>query len=139
MKTTGSPPEHFQSVATFLREQLGIDALDVTELVPGEWSQAFAYRHGGRDFVEVRISGLEEAFRKDAWAVRFAASALPIPRVLEVGRVGDGFYAISERLWGDVLETIDGDHLRVLLPSMMATLDAMRLADLRRLGRLRWL
>jgi hypothetical protein len=66
MSGTSSRPSDPESVATFLRGQLGIDALDVTELVPGEWSQAFAYRHGGQDFV-IRISGLEEAFRKDAW------------------------------------------------------------------------
>jgi hygromycin-B 4-O-kinase len=123
-----SRPSDPDTVATFLREQVGVDALEVTELVPGEWSQAFAYRYAGHDWV-IRISGLEEAFRKDERAVRYATEALPIPRVLEVGPVGDGFYAISERLSGDMLETIDGRQLRALMPSLIATLDAMRLAD----------
>lgn len=128
MTRTGARPSDPESIAAFLRKRLGIEALDVTELVPGEWSRAFAYRHDGRERV-IRISGLEEAFRKDERAARYASDALPIPRVMEVGPVGDGFYAISERLSGDVLETIDAGHLRDLLPSLLATLDAMRLAE----------
>jgi hygromycin-B 4-O-kinase len=121
-------PNDPASITAFLRERLGINAVDVIELAPGEWSQAFAYGHDGQEWV-VRISGLEEAFRKDERAVRYASGALPIPRVVDVGPVGDGYYAISERLSGDVLETIDGRRLWALLPSLMATLDAMRLAD----------
>ncbi len=128
MMRTSALPSDPESVATFLREQVGIDVHAVTGLVPGEWSRAFAYRHGGQDWV-IRISELDEAFRKDALAVRYASGELPIPRVKEVGAVGDGFYAISERLSGDVFETIDGRHLRAVMPSLMATLDAMRLAD----------
>jgi hypothetical protein len=64
---------------------------------------AFAYRHRGPAWV-IRFSALEEDFRKDERVVRHASSDLPIPQIVKVGRVGDGFYAISERLSGDVLE-----------------------------------
>jgi hygromycin-B 4-O-kinase len=128
MSRTRTRPSDPESVAAFLRERVRIDPVDVIELAPGEWSQAFAYGHDGLDWV-IRISGLEEAFRKDERAGRYASSALPVPRVVEVGPVGDGYYAISERLAGDVLETIDDRRLQALLPSLMATLDAMRLAD----------
>lgn len=121
-------PANANSVAAFLRSQIGTDTTDVVALVSGGWSNAFAYRHDGRAWV-IRFSALEEDFRKDQRVVRHASSNLPIPQVLEVGSVGDGFYAISERLSGDVLETIDGARLQRLLPSLMRTLDAMRLAD----------
>jgi len=100
----------------------------VIELAGGEWSKAFGYSHDGLDWV-IRISGLEEAFRKDARAERFSSEALPVPRIVDVGPVGDGFYAISERLSGDFLETVDDHRLQALLPALMATLDAMRLTD----------
>lgn len=121
-------PADAESAGVFLRSLLGADVTDVVGLVSGEWSSAFAFRHGGRAWI-VRFSALEEDFRKDERVVRHASSALPIPRVVDVGPVGDGFYAISARLSGDVLETIDGPRLRRLLPSLMETLDAMRLAD----------
>jgi hygromycin-B 4-O-kinase len=130
MSQTRARPSDPASIAAFLRERLGINAVDVTELVPGEWSQAFAYRHDGRNRV-VRISGLQEAFLKDERAVRYASGDLPIPRVVEVGPVGDGFYAISEWLSGDVLETIDADRLRAVLPSLLLALDSLRVADVR--------
>jgi hygromycin-B 4-O-kinase len=128
MSRTAVRPNDRQSVEAFLRERVGRDVSDVTELKSGAWSDAFAYCHDGASWV-IRISGLEEAFRKDERAARHASRALPIPRVLEVGAVGDGFYAISERLSGDALETIDGPQLHALLPSLLATLDAMRLAE----------
>jgi hygromycin-B 4-O-kinase len=128
MSRTAVRPSDCESVEAFLEERVGHGVAGVTALTSGAWSDAYAYRHDRRDWV-IRISTLEEGFRKDERMVRYASPVLPIPRVLEVGTVGDGFYAISERLSGDVLETIDGRRLRALLPSLMATLDAMRLAD----------
>jgi hygromycin-B 4-O-kinase len=121
-------PATVESVGVFLRSQIGVDTTDVIALVSGGWSNAFAYRDGGRAWV-IRFSALEEDFRKDERVVRHASSDLPIPQIVKVGPVGDGFYAISERLSGDVLETIEGPRFRRLLPSLMGTLDAMRLAD----------
>jgi hygromycin-B 4-O-kinase len=121
-------PIDANTVAAFLRSKTGPDITDVAALVAGGWSNAFAYRHDGRAWV-IRFSALEEDFRKDQRVVRHASSNLPIPQVLEVGPVGDGFFAISERLSGDVLESIDGARMERLLPSLMETLDAMRLAD----------
>jgi hygromycin-B 4-O-kinase len=128
MSRIAGRPNDVETITAFLRDHLGRDVSEVFALKSGAWSDAFAYRHDGRDWV-IRISGLEEAFRKDERVVRHASPALPIPQVPEVGRAGDGFYALSERRTGEFLETIDGRRLRVLLPSLMATLDAMRLAD----------
>ncbi len=113
----------------FLVNRFGRDVSNVTPLSGGEWSQAFAYKLGTHDLV-VRFSALEEAFRKDEVASRHASATLPIPAIVEIGHTPTGFYAISERRFGDVLETVDEVQMRSLIPSMMATLDAMRLADM---------
>jgi hygromycin-B 4-O-kinase len=128
MSRLAARPNDVETITAFLRDRLGRDVSEVSALKAGAWSDAFAYRDDGHDWV-IRVSGLEVAFRKDQLVVRHASAALPIPQIPEVGRVGDGFYAISERRTGEFLETIDGSQLDAVLPSLMATLDAMRLAD----------
>lgn len=103
MDLSSARPADIESVGVFLRSQIGADTTDVIALVSGGWSNAFAYRHRGPAWV-IRFSALEEDFRKEEQVVRHASSDLPIPQIVKVGRVGDGFYAISERLSGDVLE-----------------------------------
>ena len=124
------PPGRFdrEAAEAFLLDRSGPDVYSVTVLAEGAWSQAFAYRLGDRDLV-IRFSALEEAFRKDEAASRYASPTLPIPAIVEIGETPAGFYAISERRYGDVLETVDEAQMRALLPSIFATLDAIRLAD----------
>jgi hygromycin-B 4-O-kinase len=118
-----------ESVEAFLIGRFGRDIGNVTPLSGGEWSQAFAYRLGAHELV-VRFSALSEAFRKDEVASRHASQDLPIPAIVEIGETSAGFYAISERRFGEVLETVDEAQMRALLTSIMATLDAIRLADI---------
>jgi hygromycin-B 4-O-kinase len=125
-----APTMNATSVASFLDSRIGPGVTDVVALVAGEWSSAFAYRHGGQAWI-IRFSAFDEDFRKDERVARHASPDLPIPRIVDVGSVGDGFYAISERRSGEALETIDSSHLEQLLPSLLRTLDAIRLADVR--------
>lgn len=98
------------------------------DLPQGEWSRAYAFRQGGRDLV-VRFNPAREAFDLDLVALRFASPALPIPDVLEVGEAGGGYYAISERAFGDFLEDLPPGRTEAAMPSLLATLDALRTAD----------
>jgi hygromycin-B 4-O-kinase len=125
------PPGPLDRDATeaFLVDRFGRDVGNVTPLAGGEWSQGYGYRLGTRDLV-VRFSALEDAFRKDEVASRHASPALPIPAIVEIGATPAGFYAISERGFGAVLETVDEAQMHALIPSIMATLDAIRLADI---------
>jgi hygromycin-B 4-O-kinase len=115
--------------ASFLTERLGGGVGEVAAFQQqGEWSRAFAFRHHDRELV-VRFSALEEDFAKDRLAVRYGSPALPIPRVVELGEGLGGFYAISERLYGEYIDGVDEAQMRSLLPALFAALDAMRLAD----------
>jgi hygromycin-B 4-O-kinase len=118
-----------EAVETFLVHRFGHEIRDVTALAEGAWSQAFGYRLDDGDLV-VRFSALEEDFRKDELASRHASPALPIPPILEIGETSIGYYAISERRYGEMLERVDEAQMRALLPSIMGTLDAIRLADI---------
>jgi hypothetical protein len=87
----------------FLAAHFGSDAGDVTRLGLGVWSQAFAFRRAGQDYV-VRFGAHQEDFAKDRLAARYASPALPIPRVVEIGRAFGGYCAISERLFGAYIQ-----------------------------------
>jgi len=114
----------------FLSERLGGGVGEVVGFQQqGEWSRAFAFRHHDRALV-VRFSALEEDFAKDRLAARYAGPALPVPRVVELGEGLGGFYAISERLYGEYIDGVDEAQMRRLLPAVFAALDAMRQADI---------
>jgi len=113
---------------TFLTERFGPSVADVTVAGAGEWSKAFAFRRDGADLI-VRFGAIDEDFRKDERAARFAAVDLPIPRVTEVGQAFAGHYAISERAFGAFIDDLGGDQMRATLPSLLATLDAIRRVD----------
>ena len=113
----------------FLRTRFGGDGGAVAPLGRGVWSKAFAFRRGGRDYV-IRFGAHREDFAKDRLAARYAGPALPIPQVVELGEAFGECYAISERVFGGYLDDVDGAQMRALLPSLLAALDAARLADL---------
>ena len=119
------------AVAAFLTSRLGseVPPHSVQRVGHGEWSRAFYFgwpKHG--EFV-VRFSALDEDFLKDRLAMRFASPRLPIPRLVEMGPAFDGFYAISERAYGEFIENRDEAAMQRLLPSLFASLDACREAD----------
>ncbi|MDQ3539574.1 MAG: phosphotransferase [Chloroflexota bacterium] len=113
----------------FLVSRFGPDVEDVTRLGYGEWSQAYAFRHAGDDYV-ARFGAYTEDFAKDRRAAGFGSSALPIPAVTEIGQAFGGAYAISERAFGDFIDDLDGATMRTVLPSLFAALDAAREVDL---------
>jgi hygromycin-B 4-O-kinase len=113
----------------FLTIRFGGEARDVAQLAAGVWSEAFAFRRAGRDYV-IRFGAHREDFAKDRLAARYAGPALPIPRVVELGEAFGGCYAISQRVFGGYIDDVGEAQMRALLPSLFAALDAARLADL---------
>jgi hygromycin-B 4-O-kinase len=113
----------------FLVARFGPDVRGVAPIGHGEWSRAFAFRHGGAEYV-ARFGAYLEDFAKDRLAARYASPALPIPAVVELGEALGGYYAVSERAFGGYVDDLDGAQLRATLPSLFAALDAARSVDL---------
>jgi hygromycin-B 4-O-kinase len=123
------PNVELNEAAAFLRDHIGPGVTRVVVVGAGEWSRAFAYELDGEAFV-IRFGALDEDFRKDALAVRFAGPALPIPEMLAIGETKDGYYAISRRVQGRFLDDLNAGEMRAAMPSLFAAFDAARAADL---------
>src|SRR5947208_3896037 len=97
-------PLYPADVGAFLRAHLGDGIETVERISHGQWSRAFSFhdRARERDFI-VRFSQLDEDFLKDQRAMGYASTNLPVPRILEIGEAFGGFYAISERAFGEIL------------------------------------
>lgn len=113
----------------FLSTHYDTPVTEVTGLSGGNWSQAFGFKCDDNDRV-VRFGKHSADYIIDQFASRFAADNLPIPRVLEVGEFSDGYFAISERAFGTMIDDLGHEGMKRIIPSLMATLDAMRAADI---------
>jgi len=108
----------------FVARRYGSRAGGLQPLGAGEWSRAYALTLDGREHV-IRIGAYIEDFRKDAVMARYSRLALPVPRVVEIGPAGDGYFAVSERANGLLLDQTDATGMRGVLPALLATLDAI--------------
>jgi hygromycin-B 4-O-kinase len=114
---------------TFLAERFGPDVSAVELVGAGAWSQAFGFRRGGEELV-VRFGRHQDDFEKDRRAHAYAGPDLPVPAVLAIGEVFDGYYAVSTRVRGAVLEQLEPDAWRAAVPALAAAMEALRTADL---------
>ncbi len=116
-----------EQVERLLNDELERPATGVTHIGAGAWSTCFGFRSNDEDLV-IRLGQYREDFDTDRRAVIFARPGLPVPRLLEVGRGLDMFYAISSRAFGEALEsTTDWEPLVTPVADMLV---ALRNADL---------
>jgi hygromycin-B 4-O-kinase len=112
----------------FVAEYYGRRAADVRELGAGEWSRAYVFVLDSREAV-IRFGGHAEDFRKDQVMAAHSAALLPIPAVIEIGATGDGYFAVSERAHGELLDGLHAPGMCSALPALLAALDALRAID----------
>jgi Phosphotransferase enzyme family len=109
----------------FVDEHYGPRAADVRALGAGEWSRAYAFVLDGRKAV-IRFGDHVEDFGKDRVMAAYSCAALLVPAVIEIGPAGDGYFAVSERAPGDLLDGLDSTGTRAVLPGLLTALDALR-------------
>lgn len=95
----------------------------------GAWSRCFGFYHNGEELV-VRFGKYIDDFEKDKHAYRYATPNLPIPELRDLGTYSDLYYAISTRVHGVPLESINTAQWRAVVPSLAAAMEAMRQADI---------
>ncbi len=122
-----APPSP-EAVTRFLTDRYGMRAGPATPLGAGAWSHAYALTLDGRDVV-ARFGVHGEDYLKDRLMGGLRSPRLPIPRVLEVGRTPQGWFAVSERAQGTPLDDLDASGMRAVLPALLDVLDAVREID----------
>lgn len=118
-----------QQAEAFLSNHFHTAVRDVALIGAGAWSQCFGFQLGERELA-IRFGRHVEDFHKDQRAGAFASPDLPIPQVSEVGEAFDGYYAISARMHGVPLESVNAAQWRALVPAVAAAMEAMRHTDL---------
>lgn len=118
-----------QQAQAFLASHFDPASSEVARIGEGAWSRCFGFRRDD-DKLVVRFGQHVDDFQKDQAAYAHAAPGLPIPEVLAIGRAFDGYYAISTRVYGISLENLSATQWRATVPSIVAALEAMRLADI---------
>jgi hygromycin-B 4-O-kinase len=120
-------------VFRFVAGYYGRRAAGIRALGAGEWSRAYALVLDGREAV-IRFGQHADDFRKDQVMAAHRSAALPVPSVLEIGDAGDGYFAVSERAHGEMLDGLDSPGMRAVLPGLLAALDALRDIDVSATG-----
>ncbi len=124
------PAVDHAAAAAFLNTRFADGVSDVV-VAPrqGAWSRAYFFRRDGADLV-IRFAENAWNFEQDRRYAVHSSPDLPIPQVLEIGEANGAAYAISERVFGDILEELDADRMHRTLPSLFGALDALRAIDL---------
>jgi hygromycin-B 4-O-kinase len=122
------PTVSSEQAQSFLHK-LGINASKVELVGAGAWSQCFGFRQADKHLV-IRFGHYLDDFQTDNVAFKYNHSDLPIPEVLELGEAFHGYYAISTRVFGVPLESLNARAWRTVVPSLVSALERMRLADL---------
>lgn len=118
-----------QQARSFLTGHLGAEPAQVVQIGEGAWSRCFGFSCDGQALV-IRFGKYVDDFQKDQLAHAYATPDLPVPQVLEIGPVLDGYYAISRRVYGLPLEDVGAEQWMALVPAVVAALEALRTADL---------
>src|SRR5579862_5524718 len=113
----------------FLHDQYGDRASQLKPLGSGDWSKAYAFTLDGNEVV-ARFGRHGEDFLKDQAMSAHSSPSLPIPKVVEVGEPPGGFFAVSERAYGDFLDGLSETDMRPALPSLLRALDVTKEIDI---------
>jgi hygromycin-B 4-O-kinase len=115
-------------VLKFLEDhtQKSVDA--VTPVGNGEWSQAFYYQETGVDKV-IRFNAIDDDFKRDKFASCFNSRNLPIPEIEEIGTAFDGYFAISKKVDGVMIDHLGAEEIKKIVPGFLDLLDSMRMID----------
>ena len=118
-------PQSKTEAQRFVTARYGRRATRPRLLGAGEWSHAYAFTLDDQDAV-IRFGRHGEDFLKDQVMAAYSSPDLPIPAVRETGRAAEGYFAVSDRAPGQLLNDLDGVGMRAALPSLLRALDALR-------------
>lgn len=115
-------------VLEFLQAKSKKNIRKVTSIGNGEWSQAFFFNEDNITKV-IRFSNIDEDFKRDEYAYRYNSDNLPIPKIEEIGNAFGGYYAISKKVEGDMIDNLSPTDIQSIISPLYNLFDAMRTTD----------
>lgn len=123
------PDEH---VLALLRERFSTPVTDLIPVEGGAVARTFAFRTGDQEYI-IRFNldkMLRSNFPKEAYLWhKLASTQIPMAPVLQVGRLGDLYFAISRKMPGTTLVHFTPEELEQLLPQILDALHAIHQVD----------
>ena len=121
-------------VLALLQERFAPSATDLVPVEGGSVARTFAFRAGEEAYI-IRFNldaMLRSNFPKEAYLwQKLSSTSIPMPPVLQVGRLGDLPYAISRKMPGKTLSHSTPHELEQLFPQILETLHALHQVDVR--------
>ena len=109
---------NIKQVQKFLQKQSSQPISKILPIDQGEWSQAFFYRQGTTNKV-IRFADIDEDFKRDQFAAtNFNSVELPIPKIEKIGQAFGGYYAISQRVEGGMIDNLKTTGMHQVLPAL---------------------
>lgn len=119
-------------VLDLLRSQFFPSVTDLMPVEGGAVARTFAFRANEQDYI-VRFNldkMLASNFPKEAYLwQKLASTQIPMPPVMQVGRLGELHFAISRRMPGKMLFHFTPPEIAQMFPQLMEILDAIHAVD----------
>jgi hygromycin-B 4-O-kinase len=118
------------AVLALLRGYFAASIEGLAVVTGGQVAQTYAFAADGQDYIIRFNRRMATTFEKEALIYgRFASPRLPIPPIVQLGRLGELHYAISRRMPGKPLTELPPAENEALLPALLDTLDAIHACD----------
>ncbi len=113
-------------VLSHLKENFEDSVNNFQFITGGEMSQAFSFDAKDGSFI-IRVNSSERSFRKDAYAYEnFAASNIPIPEILKIGKLNETLYfCISRKAEGKIIDNLTEEEYQETFPDLLRVMDAI--------------
>ena len=121
-----------EQVLALLGQHFSAPISDLVSVEGGQVARTFAFRANAQEYI-IRFNQdtmLDSNLPKEVYLMRkFAGTAIPLPPILHVGRVGELHFAISCKMPGQMLELLSPQEVRDLVPQILDILAAIHGID----------
>jgi hygromycin-B 4-O-kinase len=115
-------------VLALLYQYFSASVTDLVLVEGGSIARTFAFRTGGQDYI-IRFNFdrmMQSNFPKEIYLwQRLVSTQIPVPPILQVGRLGDLHFAISRKMPGKSLMHYKPEEIASVLPQIVETIDAI--------------
>lgn len=123
---------HPDEVRHLLNQHFGTPVVNLTPVDGGQVARTFAFLVGEQEYI-IRFNKdnmLTSNLPKEAYlSQKLAATRIPIPPILHVGRLGELHFAISRKVPGQMAQTLSAQEIKQLLPQLIEMLDSIHHID----------